>query len=869
LVEPLLEREAVLAELAALARRAARGAGQLVLLRGEAGIGKTAVINQFTAALEPGVQVLHGWCDPLAAPRPLGPLHDALAGVGRAAAGALDAAIESGDTSTLYRRLLTVLRDGHCWAWVIEDVHWADGATLDLLRFLSRRISSLPLLLVVSYRDEELDRQHPLSVALGDIATCAGVSRTELEPLSRAAVAVLASGSGVNADQLYQLTGGNPFYATEVLAAGPEVLSQNALPRSVSEAVRGRLARLSAAAHETAHAAAVCGPRASPALVEKVCANAAVGLPECLAAGVLVTDGDTVGFRHELARRATLDQLPSYQRAALHKRVLMVLAESPIDPDTLAALAFHAEQSGDRDAVIRHAPAAAERAALLGANREAAELFALALRHADTVSDEQRVIWLEQHAFASYLCGLGEDAVSSWQEAIALRDEVGDRFAQSEDLRRLSHQLWGEGRTIEAAEAGMAALRLVQGTDPSTQLAWSLANIAEQGVLSFDPGATDYATQAITVGTQVGDDAVVLRARGSTALSRLMQTGRWDELEAVWREAMTIDARGDNAGLLGNFACWFAALHYDLDRADRYVTDANAYSRDRNQFTFELLNLSVGAMVSLHRGDWPEARACAEDLLSRPGVINLTWILPRLTLALIHARGGKQPVASFFDDIAAASDIGHLRVAPVWAARAEAAWLAGDDEMARSEVQTGLAMLGTNADPWLVWQLHRWAHLTGGTTVQVPADHPTTPFHLEVNGDWQAATQEWARRGCPYEAAIAQLGGDITAVVSALATFRKLGAAAAARRAQQRLTALRGHTRRTKRADILADPDGLSRREREVLNLVAAGHSDADIATKLSISRRTVGHHVSSILTKLHVGNRNQAAAHARQHPAT
>jgi DNA-binding NarL/FixJ family response regulator len=140
---------------------------------------------------------------------------------------------------------------------------------------------------------------------------------------------------------------------------------------------------------------------------------------------------------------------------------------------------------------------------------------------------------------------------------------------------------------------------------------------------------------------------------------------------------------------------------------------------------------------------------------------------------------------------------------------------------------------------------------------------------LEVNGDWQAATQEWARRGCPYEAAIAQLGGDITAVVSALATFRKLGAAAAARRAQQRLTALRGHTRRTKRADILADPDGLSRREREVLNLVAAGHSDADIATKLSISRRTVGHHVSSILTKLHVGNRNQAAAHARQHPAT
>lgn len=134
---------------------------------GEAGVGKTAVLDRFGATLDSSMRVLRGWCDPLVAPRPLGPLIDALAGVGPAAAGALDAAIQSGDTGVLYRRLLTVLRDGHSWVWVIEDAHWADGATLDLMRFLARRTESLPLLLVVSYRDDELDRHHPLSVALG------------------------------------------------------------------------------------------------------------------------------------------------------------------------------------------------------------------------------------------------------------------------------------------------------------------------------------------------------------------------------------------------------------------------------------------------------------------------------------------------------------------------------------------------------------------------------------------------------------------------------------------------------------------------------------------------------------------------------
>ncbi len=135
------ERDAQLAQLNALARRVARGGpGEVVLLRGEAGVGKTALLAKFVGQLDSGPRVFRGWCDPFCAPRPLGPLTDALAGLDAAAGAGLAAAVDSGDTARIYRQLLAALGDRSRWVWAIEDAHWADGATLDLVRFLARRI---------------------------------------------------------------------------------------------------------------------------------------------------------------------------------------------------------------------------------------------------------------------------------------------------------------------------------------------------------------------------------------------------------------------------------------------------------------------------------------------------------------------------------------------------------------------------------------------------------------------------------------------------------------------------------------------------------------------------------------------------------
>lgn len=864
----LLERDAVLGELGALARAVNRGAGRVVLLRGEAGVGKTAVVAQFTGALADDVRVLRGWCDPLATPRPLGPLLDALAGVGPAAAAALGAAIDSGDTGALYRRLLALLRDGRRWVWVIEDAHWADEATLDLLRFLARRIDSLPLLLIVTFRDDELDREHPLSIALGDVATCAAVSRIGLEPLSRAAIAVLAGGSGVNAGHLHDITGGNPFFATEVLAAGAGALGPKALPHSIFDAVCGRLGRLSAAGRETAQAVAVCGPRVDPVLLQRVCPAAGTGLAECLDAAVLVTDWNAIGFRHELARRATLDQLPDHHRKALHIRALAELSARPVDPNTLPALAFHADQAGERDAVIAYGLAGAERAAGLGANRQAAELYALVLRHATDTPAEQKVVWLEQHAMASYLSGLGEGSVRSFRAAAAQRHELGDRLGEGDDLRWLSHMLWAMGRTAEATESGVASLRILDDLAPSRQLAWSLANMAMLAVCRYDPACLDYSRRCIAVGTEFDDPAVVARARGYIALYTVVVTDTgWDELEAEWRNAMGPAALTEHVGLFGVLISWTAALHHDVHRADRVITEALEFCRDHDVGTFAALHEGARAFTELHRGEWDHARTCADDVLTRPALAPLMHILPLITVALIRARRGEQPVGPLLDEALAASGADDLfRSGAVWAARAEAAWLAGDDATARAEAMSGLAAAaGRQADPWLVGPLLRWAHLTGEPIDGAPAAETVTPYRLEISGDWQAAAAEWARRGCPYDAAIAQLSGDITAVEAAVAALRGLGARTAARRGQQRLAALRGPTRRGPRAETVSDPDGLTRRQREVLTLIAAGLSDAEIAARLSISPKTAGHHVTAVLTKLGVENRTRAAAHLLQ----
>ncbi len=290
----LVEREAESALLSAAFERLVAGSGQVVLVAGEAGIGKTSLIQAALARAPDGVRVLTGGCDDLVAPNPLGAIREAFAdtdaGLGDlAAAGAIHDVLE---------RLVANVHDGGATALVIEDLHWADDATIDVVAYLARRLDHLPLLLIVSFRDDEVDAGHPAQRFLA-VAPAGATTYVRPTPFSVAGVAALCTGTPYDPAELHGITSGNPFFVTESLAAPAD----QALPASVAAAVTARLRRLSPPGHAALESVSVWTGLLDFDFAEALLGPDLAQLSEAEQLGILVGESGGLRFRHELARR--------------------------------------------------------------------------------------------------------------------------------------------------------------------------------------------------------------------------------------------------------------------------------------------------------------------------------------------------------------------------------------------------------------------------------------------------------------------------------------------------------------------------------------------------------------------------------------
>ena len=298
----LIERESQLAALHQYAREASQGQGRLVLISGEAGVGKSVLLEEFAQDLA-DARWLWAGCDGLFIPAALGPLLDI--------ANQIDGELlrlcsAEAKRDKLYGALLRQLSDMRTLTViVIEDVHWADEATLDLLSYLGRRIQHLRVLLLVTYREDALVANDPLRLTLGGLASQRATRRLSVPTLSTAGVATLAQGTGIDATELHRLTAGNPFFVTEVLQAGSD-----ALPASVRDAVLARTRTLSTPARDALEVAALIGSRMQSELLVSLVDDLLV-VDELISHGLLIKDGDDLRFRHEIARVAIEVAVPA------------------------------------------------------------------------------------------------------------------------------------------------------------------------------------------------------------------------------------------------------------------------------------------------------------------------------------------------------------------------------------------------------------------------------------------------------------------------------------------------------------------------------------------------------------------------------
>jgi tetratricopeptide (TPR) repeat protein len=505
----LLERSDELMRLAdALTEVRVTGRGRMILIAGEAGIGKTALAESFCSQLDRSVRRLSGACDTLYTARPLGPLVD----IAAETAGELEALVKAGATpSQVLGAFSKELRRRSPTVVVLEDLHWADEATLDLLRLLARRVETVPALVLATFRDDELDRSHPLRVVLGELPRRT-VERLSLRPLSLDAVGTLARPSGVDAAELHVKTAGNPFYVTEALAADAA-----SVPDSVRDAVLARATRLAPGARDLLDAVAIVPPRAEIWLL-KATADDLGHLEDCIASGMLRAEREAVAFRHEIARVAVEEALPPDRRTALHQRALPALVAASSGQADLARLAHHAEAAGDRDAVLRFAPAAGAHAARLGAHREAAAQFARALRFGDGLASEERADLLERRSYECYLTDAIDDALDARQQALAEHHGRGDRLREGDSRRWLSRLAWFNGDNATADIEATRAVELLEGLTPGPELAMAYSNVAQLRMLAGDvSGARDWGRRAVDLAERLDEIKILVHALNNVA----------------------------------------------------------------------------------------------------------------------------------------------------------------------------------------------------------------------------------------------------------------------------------------------------------------------------------------------------------------
>ena len=858
----LFERESFLALLDERFREVSSGEGHCFFVTGEAGIGKTTLVKEFLKQVERISIQYTGSCDLLFTPRPLAPLYD----IALQIKGDLLQQLSSiSSRSDLFLRFTSELvQQSKPVIVVFEDVHWADEATLDFVKFFARRINQTRCLFILTWRDDEIVGQHPLRNVLGHLVP-GTFTRVLLEPLSITAVQQMAEKRGYNGEDVYSISGGNPFYVNEILAH-----YSPGIPDNIKDSILAIYNDLSDDTKETWQLLSVISEGLEYKRFTAINDYYVDTISNCMAKKILIVKNDKLLFKHELYRRTIEESLSPFRRIDLNKKVLTFFLNAFEEYGEIERIVHYAKNASQNELVVQYAPLAARQAASVGAHIEASKLYLSAIEYYPGKDKNLLVEFYESYAYECYLTNQIKEAIFYQSRALVIRKEKDDPEKLGDCLRFLSRLSWFDGNRKEAERFAMQAIDVLDNQPASRAKAMAYTNMS---FLKMQSDETDecirWSEKAIVLANELNDEEILAFALNSKGSTIMLNRQTMQEGIALLLQSLAIALEN---GYHEHVARAYTALASnavtmrEYPMAAKYLDTGINYCEENDLDSLRLYMLSWKARMNLETGNWKEAGSIAENLVKTVNILSIIKVGALTVSSILKMRKG-DPDPDILPCLLEAKEKAFEtmelhRILPVATAFLEYEWITGTRCIDTAEINMAIDMIKGTKKDFSRSKYYYW--LSKAREEYLPFGEKNKDNELGISVTTDQDAKYWEKTGCPYEQALALFEGNDDDKRKAIAMVNDLGADAVYEKLKQemRSSGIKSIPRGVRKT-TRENPSLLTDRELDVLALLKEGMQNKEIAARLYISAKTVDHHISSILLKLDINSRSKAVAEA------